>query len=376
MLAALRQASLELSAVSRFTDSVLLIFCWMTVILLGVGVNVVRTGEPARLDKPMKIGSFALAGVLGALAIAEWGIKIQAYVSFETDTYDLEEEVGYSSYLLNFATKLDFSFIVIAWALSIATLVRSTMIWLPSRVDKRLDWSLLFLMLCCGALLFRTTYDLIYQLKFVDFNDIQHAPPEPAYIELIEIVFHTWSIFTIVVMLLVLGAKKRGGLWSTQQPFLQNSEAGDSQDIPLEDINVDPPAYSAAPGSNNRPPAGAVPPAGIEAAAAHPNPRLAGPEPWQQAAPQNEPADDDLVDGLGLGSASSHYRPPVPQDDGYNSGIVAPMLPAEAEAGPAGGYGMGISSQPPPEHEEVMGLNHQADGRPPISEPLPYPEKN
>jgi hypothetical protein len=221
-------------------------------------------------------------------------------------------------------------------------------------------------MLCCGALLFRTTYELIYQLKFVNIDDIRHNPEEPAYIELIEIVFHTWSVLSIVLMLLALGAKKSGGLWSTQQPFMQNPEAREGQDIPLEDMNVDPPAYSASPNSNNLPLAGATPPA------------VAGPA---APAPHDPPNDGDelgdhdrLVEGLGLGGTPSRYQPPIPQDDSYNTGIAVPITPAEA--GPADGYGTGLSSQSPPGHEEVMGLNHQADGRPPVNEPLPYPEKH
>lgn len=60
----------------------------------------------------------------------------------------------------------------------------------------------------------------------------------------------------------------------------------------------------------------------------------------------------------------------APADNGYNTGLVSPVSPIDT--GPADGF---YPRNPPPSHDETMGLNHQADGRAP-STPLPYPEKN
>lgn len=143
ILAALLQARVELSAASRYTDCLTVIFVFLAIVFFGVGVNIIRIGEQAPRDGLIKKCSFGFAGVLAILASVEWGIKIRVYLEFyteDTDDFDLESEDEWALKLLNVSRQLDFAFVVLSWALSITTLVRSTQIWLPSRRDKRLDY--------------------------------------------------------------------------------------------------------------------------------------------------------------------------------------------------------------------------------------------
>lgn len=142
ILAALLQARVELAAAARYTDCLLIIFVFLAIVFFGVGVNIVRIGEQAPQDGLIKKCSFGFAGILAILASVGWGIKIRVYLEFYTDTdeFDLRSEDEWALKLLDVSRQLDFAFVVIAWALSIATLVRSTQIWLPSRRDKRLDY--------------------------------------------------------------------------------------------------------------------------------------------------------------------------------------------------------------------------------------------
>lgn len=392
LLAALLQARVELTSASRYTDCILVILVFLAIVFFGVGVNIIRIGEQAPRDGLIKKGALAFAGVLAILATVEWGIRIRVYLEFYIDTkeVDLRSKDPWSLQLLNVSRQLDFAFVVIAWALSIATLARSTQIWLPSRKDKRLDYPLLFLLLSCGAWLLRMTYELIFQLKFVNIHDIQSTPDVPPYLEMVEIVFHSWSIFLVIILIFAAGVKKKGGLWSTQQSWMHRTGSESSEGMQLESMN--PPAYSAESSPVAAPPpvaTGGSPTSGTG------NDRTPQGQ-WRQSpvSPQDSLEDGDhaLVGGLG---PPQRHRPSPQADRGHETGMPSSIPPAEA--GPADGYDagmdavvadgyMGMNPGPadgfpagmgpsPPGHDEAMGLNHQADGRVP-SEPLPYPQKN
>lgn len=140
MLATLLQARIELDAASRFTDCLVIIFIFLSIVFLGVGVNLVRTGERSSFDTLIKRASYAFAAILGTLAVIEWAIRIKAYLEFYSDKYDLDKQEKSTIQLLNASRQMDFAFVVIAWALSISVMIRSTQIWLPSRYEKRLDF--------------------------------------------------------------------------------------------------------------------------------------------------------------------------------------------------------------------------------------------
>lgn len=264
-------------------------------------------------------------------------------------------------------------------------------------------------MLGCGAWLLRSTYDVVYQLKFVNIEDIRRNPHEPAYFEMIDIVFHSWSIFSIIIILFAVGWKKKGGLWSIQQPWMNNSEGDSSDGIPLGSMDASPPAYSEDSSPIEAPQAAVI----SGSPTAGPGSGQAAQGPWEQRATPSrdlEEGDRALMAGLGL---PQRHQPQTSADNAYNTGIVSPISPTEA--GPADGYDiamhaevsdgymggmnagpanppphpmnpgssdgqnpdatLGMPSDAPPGHEEAMGLNHQADGRQP-PEALPYPSKN
>ena len=227
-------------------------------------------------------------------------------------------------------------------------------------------------MLCSGAWLVRTTYEVVYQLKYADVQHLQRHTRDPAYMEIISVAFHTWPILAILCFMFALGAKKENGLWSKEQPF-STFNPNDNQGILLEPRNSSPPAYSSLSphppvhtGSSN---STSIPLSDDQPRQAHQS--LTRP-PGNLQEGQLGDHDRALVGNLG---PPQRYQPPA-RDNAYNTGIVVPSSPSEA--GPAYGYGIGMSipSQSPPPHDEAMGLYHQADGRPPGAAPLPYPEKN
>lgn len=248
-------------------------------------------------------------------------------------------------------------------------------------------------MLSCGAWLLRETYELVYQLKFINIRDILSNPDEPSYLEIIDIVFHSWSIFVVVILLFAVGVKKQGGIWSTHQAWMNHDEGDSSQGVPLDSMDASPPAYSA----DSSPVVAPPPVAGGGSPSRGPGTGPTAQGQWQHAPVTAqgplEDGDQGLVAGLG---PPQRYQPPTRVDNAYNTGIVSPISPSEADpveeydgahaevsdgymgmdVAPADGYGAGIGPvQSPPGHDEAMGLNHQADGRAPTNA-LPYPQKN
>lgn len=136
------------------------------------------------------------------------------------------------------------------------------------------------------------------------------------YVYIIDVVFAVWPIFVLLCLASALGAKKRNGLWSTEQPFMM--------------VNPNQPqtawGYGYDPSKTGEQP----------------------PQPtWQQT--MQQPV----------------YQPPLQQTYIYQQPAhqYAPHDPA-------------MQSRSPPPHEDAMGLYHQADGTPPQASPQPYPAKN
>jgi hypothetical protein len=243
-----------------------------------------------------------------------------------------------------------------------------------------------YLMACSGVWLVQTTYEVVYQLKFFNLRNVRRDPEEPQFMQVITVIFHTWPLFAIICLMFALGIKKGDGLWSTEQSSSSTPESlmSGSQDVPLEPRDGLPPAYTASPNSLSPPTQHslaqitdtnslAVRTASGQSAQAHPPPH------WR---PQDGPLgthDEGLVNNLthpaGDPRTPQRYQAPM-VDSAYNTGLVSPVSPSEAGRSDGFGAGMSLYSRsPPPPHEEVMGVDYQADGRPPEAPPLPYPEK-
>ncbi|KFH46396.1 hypothetical protein ACRE_028450 [Hapsidospora chrysogenum ATCC 11550] len=391
VLAGLLQSRLQLDAASRLADCITIILTFLTLVSFGIGANIVRTGEPAPHDRLIRRVSYSLAGILGLVAAAAWALRVKVYIDVFVGEYQyaLERQGEHDIAWLNASRQLDFAFVVIAWALSIAVMARSTQKWLPSLHDKGADVPLKYLMASSGVWLVQTTYEVVYQLKFFNLRNIRNDPEGPPFIQVVTAIFHTWPLLAIICLIFALGIKKADGLWSTEQSSASStpdSLMSGSQDVPPEPRDGLPPAYTASPNSPSPPTqhsfaqitnntnSPVVHTASGQSAQAHPPPH------WH---PQDGPLgahDEGLVNNLthpaGDPRTPQRYQAPV-VDSAYNTGLASPVSPSEACRSDRYGAGMSLYSRsPPPPHEEVMGLDYQADGRPPEAPPLPYPEKN
>ena len=100
-----------------------------------------RTGEPARHDRLIRRVSYSLAGILGLVAAADWALRVKVYIDVSVGEYQyaLERQGEHDIAWLNASRQLDFAFVVMVWALSIAVMARSTQKWLPSLHGKGAD---------------------------------------------------------------------------------------------------------------------------------------------------------------------------------------------------------------------------------------------
>lgn len=140
-LPALLQSYIQLDVACRLADCIAIILTFLTLVSLGIGVNIVRTGEPARHDRLIRRVAYGLAGTLGLVAAAVWAARFKVYIDVLVGEYQyyLDGQDERDTAWLNAAQQLDFAFVVIVWALSIAVMARSTQKWLPSLHDKHAD---------------------------------------------------------------------------------------------------------------------------------------------------------------------------------------------------------------------------------------------
>lgn len=141
LLGAMLQARIELAAFSRFADCIAVILVFLTIVYLAVGINFIKFGgKHLWEDKMIKRGSYGLSGILGGLAIAELALRVTVYTEFYRSDYDLDDDEEHSLKLLNIARKLDFSFVVIIWVLSIAMVLRAGQIWLTTELRQHIKF--------------------------------------------------------------------------------------------------------------------------------------------------------------------------------------------------------------------------------------------
>jgi len=252
ILAGLLQGRVELSAAARMCDCLVIIFLLVALVSMGNGIVLSRTGSPGKNSRLIKGAADIVSVFIGLLAAAQWGLRIRTYIAYYLKSYDINEGEGMIG-LMNIARQLDFGITLITLMSSIAVMWRSVSIYLPTRAGKKIHWPSFCLLLCSSMWLLRSIYDLIYQIRYVDVEDIRDSRDEEDYVPVITMIFYILPGLAIMWTFLGLGIKKAGGLWSTEQPWT-NDNPDEGQDIPLEDLHRGdrdtlPPAYSPPPSS-------------------------------------------------------------------------------------------------------------------------------
>ncbi|KID92735.1 hypothetical protein MGU_00324 [Metarhizium guizhouense ARSEF 977] len=358
------------------------------------GDGAVMPGTVQLADKIFHFSVYGLAGVLSILSVIAFAIGQHLYSAFGLASsrigYD-HSYVGssYSQMELGKASQLlSLTMYCMALAVVVCISVKSIITKVRCRGDKRVAMASTYLIVCDSLLVLRGSYNVGYAIAFKPRDGATNTPP--SVFTVIDVIADTWPALVIFCVLFALGCKKRG-LWSTKQPYTpgllditpqqspRSYSHGTSQPSEADlDPNMQEPQMHEMLQVTSREhilPA-PMPRHEIPRRPVHPPP-LQGEQQQIRETLEAEGEEDSPPDYY----SARHQVPPqpVPQH-------ALPFTPVgagdEAQAGPSfalpvqQGYdGRPLSGSPPP-HADAMGLYHQADGRTPQSQPLPYNEKS
>lgn len=223
----------QLSALARFCDYLLIVFIFMSLITMGNGIIHSRAGSPSPKSKIIKRSADGVSLIIAALATAQLGLRIRVYLDFYLEDNNVKHGDRNMMDLLNIARQLDFASLILVLLCSVANMGRAIKIYLPTRADKKIYWPSYCLLFCSSLWLLRSSYDTVYQVRYLDLIDVNRSRDEEYYISLITVIFYILPVLTILYATLGLGMRQSKGLWSTQQPWMLYDAEG-SEDIPLE----------------------------------------------------------------------------------------------------------------------------------------------
>ena len=204
--------------------------------------------------------------------------------------------------------------------------------------------------------------------------------PPAVFSPVLHVLFNFWSLFAIMVLLYALGAKKKHGIWATEQPFMRvpsvSPAASPHHHHHQQQQQQQQQQTQQTQQTQQHTPWGL----------GHGRQRPASGQSWQRHPPPSPPPPlpppaTSAADGtpyLGLDELPLQLAGvPAPRypHDASHEGHKTDLMPPWPLQPP---YDMSMqtgSALPPPSHDEAMGLYHQADGTPPQTSPRPYDEK-
>lgn len=130
-------------------------------------------------------------------------------------------------------------------AISIAMLVRAIMLRRKLHASKTLRKPLVYLTACCSLWVLRAVFDIyviIFEAKYLSYFE-QSLDIMSSFNEVLSVVFMTWPVFIILVILYYLGLDTKTGLSSAGRPLLMGdaeSQAASSEFLSPDQPNVTP----------------------------------------------------------------------------------------------------------------------------------------
>ncbi|KHO01596.1 uncharacterized protein MAM_00597 [Metarhizium album ARSEF 1941] len=348
------------------------------------------------VDNVFHFSVYGLAGLLFTLSIVAFAIGQHLYSVFGLGS----SRIGYdhsfvgSSYsqmtLGKTSQHLSLAVHCMALAVALCILVKSILTKVRCRGDKRVAMASTYLIVCESLFVLRAAYNVGYCVIFKPRDGATNVPPSA--FTVVDVVADTWPALVIFCVLFALGCKKRG-LWSTMQPVTpgllditpqqsprsyshntsQASEADMEFNVPAPQVHE-----MLQVTSHEQPTHEPIALREIPRLAVNPPPQLQGQQQQIRQTLEAEGEDDSPPDYY----SARHQAPPQPPPQ-HALPFTPVNGPEEAHAGPSfalpthSGYcsGIPLPGSPPP-HADAMGLYHQADGRTPQSQPLPYNEKS
>ncbi|KAF7561608.1 hypothetical protein G7046_g2498 [Stylonectria norvegica] len=323
---ALLRAQVHCYNVASLFDSFTDIFVLFVLLRISIGIIIVKNNAVDKLGKILKFASYGVAVALAALAITHFAITTRFYNEFYDDrffrTFYTDDDL-----VANFtkARQVDFSFRVLVFVLALLVLARAVMIKLETKLEQRVATASTFLIACAVLWLLRTAYNMASIASYTNLADARKDPNYANRYEVLDAVLGVWPQFVLLVLAFTLGVKKSNGLWSTEQPFMMTNPLPGGGEQTAWGYNYD--------ASHNM-----TPPVQLQQHSQQQPQMQTG---WQQ-------------------QQQAYYPPPQQQQ----------QVPQQYAAQ----YGA-YNPENAQTSEDTMGLNHQANGSPPIVTHQPYNEK-
>lgn len=301
--------------------------------------------------------------------------------------------------------------------LAISMLIRSCVLRRKFRASKSLHKPLRYLIACCSLWVVRAAFD-IYSIVLQTIVPGYFAPSVDvvtSFNEVLCVIFMTWPVFIILVILYYLGLDTKTGLLSTSGPLLGDdgeNQAASSEFLSPEQSSVTPmterttaptlspvsqrpeslfacdglidapPEYSPPAAQHNIASGTAAPPSArvpiirrpVAPVAARPTQEMQQPSEEVRGVSADQPGTATGQAAAPSVTDNSPQTSPVPLDRGSLDERSPQMFSALADEESMGVYHQADGRAPGselsgalPSHDEAMGLYHQADGRPPTS---------
>jgi hypothetical protein len=380
--------------ITHFFDSITDLFVFLCLCSLSTGVAMARTGFSGGIHTTTKFASYALVAIMSAIAAIYMGIFIWIQVTTEADWFnsDYLNYNGYSGYSKHCwadpncgpyvderivdeydstylpAMRLNFAFVILIWFLSLAVLARSISQLRYTKVERNIQMTTRYLAACAVLWVARTSFKMGVEIHSKLGYYWRHGLGMSYTLNVINVFVSIWFLGGIFILLYLLGRNKTYGLFpqvtysSTAQKGLQVFQPDKGfQDIeiplqpvctrcgPSNHVHLESPSAPQAP-ETQRTTAGTFQNDDIESAALQVPGQVYG-SPIQPQRQQNHHYDlDQESDDM------AWVRPPSTEPPSH-------FIPRKPMAG-----------ETLPSHEDLMGLNHQADGHIP-STALPYETK-
>ncbi|KAJ3492837.1 hypothetical protein NLG97_g5116 [Lecanicillium saksenae] len=370
-----------------------------------------------RLHKWSRYATYGISFTITILSLAVFSVAL--YYVVLTEISATSSGIAWDRLYNNYMTSAAFMSIICLStlaALAVAMLIRACVLKRKLRAIKSLRKPLRYLIACCSLWVLRAVFDIYAVVFDVVVPGFFLAPTlnTSSFNEVLSVVFKTWPVFIILVVLYYLGLDKKTGLSSTVSPLLTQdveSQAASSEFLSSEQPTVTPmterdnapvltpltqqaESLFAWDGDVDAPPEYS-PPAdqqvGVSAPSSTLAPIIRRPLP-PSAAHLAEGAgrqSDEVSDAFADPYEDSMQRPTAASiDSARQLQPVATRSSSEendlhlttTHATDDDSLGLyhqadgrapeAESSRPLPSHDEAMGLYHQADGRPPRSSPI------
>ncbi|KAJ6786092.1 hypothetical protein PWT90_05980 [Aphanocladium album] len=235
----LSQARGFLDSIWWLTEAVVRVLLLVTFTMLGAGIVMARSGGAAQPGwTKMPTLAWGAGGVTLVLAVALFGVRCYFWAHIYDDP---NQELLYSRSLRNHDSGgkpdfdminqttiyMDFTLHCIWLFLSLLVLALAIRTRLLSRSAPHTKTASTYFLVCAVLFVIQPLYNVIIYIIF-NLGLYIVANFEPTIVT--DVILRMWPYASILILLFVLGRKKIGGVWSTQQPF-QTKEAAAGETV-------------------------------------------------------------------------------------------------------------------------------------------------